>query len=52
MQLSIRLRLIVAMDLLVVGVGVAVGWAGVAVTGRVIEHRLVDEAAQNAASIF
>jgi len=52
MQLSIRLRLIVAMNLLVVGVGVAVGWAGVAVTGRVIEHRLVDESAQNAASIF
>jgi hypothetical protein len=40
------------MNLLVVGVGVAVGWAGVAVTGRVIEHRLVDESAQNAASIF
>ena len=52
MQLSIRLRLIVAMNLLVVGVGVAVGWAGVAVSWRVIERRLVDESAHNAAGIF
>jgi signal transduction histidine kinase len=52
MKLSIRMRLILAMNLLVVAVGVAVGWAGVAVSGRVIEHRLVDESAQNAAGIF
>jgi signal transduction histidine kinase len=52
MRPSIRIRLILAMNLLVVGVGVAVGWAGVAVSGRVIEQRLVDESAQNAAGIF
>ncbi|MCX5683164.1 MAG: hypothetical protein NT049_05705, partial [Planctomycetota bacterium] len=52
MRLSIRIRLILAMNLLVVGVGVAVGWAGIEVAGRVVEHRLVDEAARNAAGIF
>jgi signal transduction histidine kinase len=52
MKLSIKFRLILAMNLLVVGVGVAVGWTAVAVTGHVIEHRLVDESAQNAAGIF
>lgn len=52
MALSIRTRLILAMDLLVIGVGVAVGWTGVEVTGRVIEHRLVDESARNAAGLF
>ncbi len=52
MKISIRIRLILAMDLLVIGVGVAVGWAGVEVTGRAIEHRLVDESARNAAGIF
>jgi signal transduction histidine kinase len=52
MDFSIRIRLVLAMNLLVVGVGVAVGWTAVAVTGRVIEHRLVDESAQNAAGIF
>jgi len=52
MNLSIRIRLILAMNLLVVGVGVAVGWAGVTMAGRVIEHRLVDESARSAAGIF
>jgi signal transduction histidine kinase len=52
MRLSIQIRLILAMNLLVVGVGVAVGWAGIEVAGRVVEHRLVDEAARNAAGIF
>jgi signal transduction histidine kinase len=52
MRTSIRIRLILAMNLLVVGVGVAVGLTGVAVTGRIIEHRLVDQAAANAAGIF
>ena len=52
MESSIRIRLILAMNLLVVGVGAAVGWTAVAVTGHVIEHRLVDESAQNAAGIF
>jgi signal transduction histidine kinase len=52
MNLSIRARLILAMNLLVIGVGVAVGWAGVEVSGRAIEHRLVDEPARNAAGLF
>jgi len=52
MSLSIRSRIILAMNLLVVGVGLAVGWAGVAVAGRAIEHRLVDQAAANAAGLF
>ena len=52
MQLSIKTRLVLAMNLAVVAVGLAVGWAGVAVTGRSIEQRLVDEPARNAAGIF
>ncbi len=52
MNASIRTRLVVAMDLLVVGVGVAVGWAGIEVVGRSTERRLVDEAARNAAGLF
>jgi len=52
MRFSIRIRLILAMNMLVVGVGVAVGWVGIEVAGRVVEHRLVDEAARNAAGIF
>jgi signal transduction histidine kinase len=52
MRTSIRIRLLLAMNLLVVGVGVAVGWTGVAVSGRIIEHRLVDQTAANAAGLF
>jgi signal transduction histidine kinase len=52
MKFTIKTRLVLAMNLLVIGVGVAVGWAGVKVTGGIIEHRLVDESAQNAAGIF
>jgi signal transduction histidine kinase len=52
MTLSIRSRLLLAMNLLAIGVGVAVGWAGVYVSGRAIEQRLVDESARNAAGLF
>lgn len=52
MRFSIRVRLIVAMNLLVAGVGMAAGWAGIAVSGRIIERRLVDEPARNAAGLF
>lgn len=48
---SIRTRMIVAMNLLVVGVGAAVGWVGVQVAGRAIEDRLTGQAASNAASL-
>ncbi len=52
MNLSIRTRLLVVMNLLVVGVGLAAGWAGVAVSGRAIERRLVDEPAARAADLL
>ncbi len=52
MKFTIKTRLVLAMNLLVIGVGVAVGWAGVKVTAGIIEHRLVDESAKNAAGIF
>jgi signal transduction histidine kinase len=52
MKFTIKTRLVLAMNLLVIGVGVAVGWAGVKVSGGIVEHRLVDESARNAAGIF
>jgi signal transduction histidine kinase len=52
MSLSIRTRLILAMNLLVAGVAAIVGWAGVEVSSRVIERRLVDEPAANASELF
>ncbi len=52
MRLSIQSRLILAMNVLVVAVGVAVGWVGVEVTGSAVEHRLVDAPAANAAGLF
>jgi signal transduction histidine kinase len=52
MQLTIRARFVLAMNLLVVGVGVAAGWIGIAVTSRGVEQRLVDEPAANAAGLF
>jgi len=51
-RLSIRMRLIVVMNLLVAAVGVTVGWVGVAVTERTVERRLVDGPAQGAARLF
>lgn len=44
--------MIVAMNLLVVGVGVAVGWVGIEVAGRNIEHKLVNEPVANAALLI
>lgn len=52
MRLTIRARFVLAMNLLVVGVGVAAGWIGIAVTSRGVEQRLVDEPAANAAGLF
>ena len=52
MNLSIRSRLVLAMNLLVAGVGAATGWVGVAVSARGIERRLVDEPAANAAGLL
>lgn len=43
--------MVLAMDLLVVVVGVAVGWVGIAVAGRAIEYRLIDQQAANAAGL-
>ncbi|MDD4889187.1 MAG: HAMP domain-containing sensor histidine kinase [Phycisphaerae bacterium] len=51
MARSIRTRMIVAMNLLVVGVGAAVGWVGIQVAGAAIEYRLIDQAASNAAGL-
>ena len=51
MALSIRWRMVLAMNLLVIGVGVAVGWVGVEVAGLTIEHRMVDQSAANAAGL-
>jgi signal transduction histidine kinase len=48
---SIRVRMVLAMNLLVVAVGVAVGWVGIAVAGRAIEYRLIDQQAANAAGL-
>ena len=52
MKFTVKTRLVLAMNLLAIGVGVAVGWAGVAESGKIIEHRLVDESARNAAGLF
>ena len=50
-RFSIYVRLILVLNLLVVGVGVAAAWVGSYVTGRLVERRLVDEAVENAASL-
>jgi len=52
MKLSIQSRLLLAMNLLVVAVGAAVGWVGVEVTGNAVEHQFVDDPAANAAGLF
>ena len=49
MRLSIRSRTVLAMNLLATCVGVAVGWAGIAVSSRAIERRLIDEPVTGAA---
>ncbi len=52
MRLSIRARMILAMNLLVAAVGVAVGLAGIEVAASQIDRRLVQESARNAADVF
>ncbi len=52
MTTSIRLRMILAMDLLVVAVGVVVGLLAIRSAGREIERKLVLEAVSNAASLI
>ena len=52
MQLSIRGRMILAMNVLVAAVGAAVGYAGIEVAGRQIERKLVHESARNAAALI
>ncbi len=52
MRLTIRARFVLAMNLLVAGVGIAAGWIGIAVTGSGVERRLVDEPAAGAADLF
>lgn len=49
MRLSIRIRTVLAMNVLATGVGVAVGWAGIEVSSRAIERRLIDEPVKGAA---
>jgi signal transduction histidine kinase len=52
MRLSIRARMILAMNLLVAAVGVAVGSAGIEVATGQIERRLIHQAAENAAELI
>ena len=51
MRLSIRARMILAMNLLVTAVGLAVGYAGIEVATHHIEQKLVHEAARNAGDL-
>jgi signal transduction histidine kinase len=52
MRLSIRVRMVLAMNLLVAAVGVAVGYAGIEVATRQIEQKLVHDSAANAARLI
>ncbi len=52
MRLSIRVRMVLAMNLLVAAVGVAVGYAGIEVATRQIEQKLVHDSAANAAKLI
>jgi len=51
MRLSIRIRTVLAMNILATGVGVAVGWAGIEVSSRAIERRLIGESVEGAARL-
>jgi len=51
MRLSIRIRTVLAMNMLATCVGVAVGWAGIEVSSRAIERRLIGESVEGAASL-
>lgn len=52
MRLSIRARMILAMNLLVAAVGSTVGFAGIEVATSQVAQRLVQESARNAADLF
>ncbi|MGB2822881.1 MAG: histidine kinase dimerization/phospho-acceptor domain-containing protein, partial [Phycisphaerae bacterium] len=52
MRLSIRARMLLAMNLLVAAVGVAVGYAGIEVATDQVEQKLVHESAENAARLI
>ena len=52
MRLSIRVRMILAMNLLVAAVGLAVGYAGIEVATTQVERKLVHESAANAAALI
>jgi signal transduction histidine kinase len=52
MALSIRSRMILAMNLLVAAVGSVVGYAGIEVATSQVAQRLVEESASNAAGLF
>lgn len=52
MSTSVRTRILLATNLLVAGVGLAVGWAGIELAGREIEHRVVDQSVQQAATVM
>jgi len=47
LDVSIRWRLLLAMNLLIVAMGVAAGWAGARVAGQIVERRLLDQVAQD-----
>ncbi len=51
MGLSIRSRTVLAMTVLVTCVGVAVGWAGIEVSARAIERRLIGEPVRGTARL-
>ena len=52
MRLSIRARMVLAMNLLVAAVGVAVGYAAIEVATHQVEQRLIYESAENAARLI
>jgi hypothetical protein len=52
MPLSIRWRMILAMNLLVAAVGSAVGYVGIEAATSQVAQRLVQESARNAADLF
>ena len=51
MPWTIRARMLVTVNLLVLAVGVAVGWVGIQVTGRLVETRYADDAVRHAAAL-
>ena len=51
MPWTIRTRMLVTANLLVLAVGIAVGWVGIQVTGRLVETRYADDAVKHAASL-